>query len=315
MHRDVKPSNLIFERESGSRSGGGESAKQHSRRRIRILDFGLARLEGQESLTVTGDLVGTPLYMSPEQARRHRISIDHRTDIYNLGATLYELLTGQPPFLGKDHHDTLSRIIERDPVEPRKSNPRIPSDLQTIILKCLRKDPADRYGTAEALGQDLRRFVRGDPIEARPQSAFEVALRRIWRHRWRGVAALVVLALVVTVSLLVLTSMHQERQRRAAAYEPKVRDALHTMRFTQLAGRGARRHELGLLPWRFSIVPAEFSSREGLEEARVVLQQSVEELTEAIGLDPDRADAYWHRARGHVLLGDEDAALKDLQKM
>jgi serine/threonine protein kinase len=101
IHRDIKPSNLILDREG----------------RLRILDFGLAHLEGQESLTATGDFLGTPLYMSPEQARRKKIPVDHRTDIYSLGATIYEMLALRPPFQGKDHQDTLSQIIERDPVE------------------------------------------------------------------------------------------------------------------------------------------------------------------------------------------------------
>ena len=106
-----------------------------------------------------------------EAPRRKRIPIDHRTDVYSLGATMYEALCGRAPFRGKDHADTLSQIIERDPRPPRQLNPRVPVDLETIVLKCLRKDPGDRYGTAEALGQDLRRFVRGDPVEARPQPA------------------------------------------------------------------------------------------------------------------------------------------------
>jgi hypothetical protein len=139
IHRDIKPSNLILDQNG----------------RLRILDFGLACLEGQESLTISGDVVGTPLYMSPEQAKRKKIPIDHRTDVYSLGATLYEMLTLQPPFRGKDHNDTLSQIIERDAVEPRKLNPRVPKDLETIVLKGLRKDATDRYGTAEAMGQDL----------------------------------------------------------------------------------------------------------------------------------------------------------------
>ena len=134
-----------------------------------ILDFGLARLEGQESLTLSGDLIGTVLYMSPEQAMAKRVPLDHRTDVYSLGATMYETFTGQPPFRGKDQHDTLSQIIVRDPRPPRQSNPKVPKDLETIVLKCLRKDAGDRYGTSEALAQDLRRFVRGDEIEARPQ--------------------------------------------------------------------------------------------------------------------------------------------------
>jgi len=110
VHRDIKPSNLILDR----------------RGRLRILDFGLARIEGEESLTRSGEFLGTPLYMSPEQARARKIPIDHRTDIYSLGVTLYETLTGRPPFQGRDHHDTLSQIILREPQAPRRLAPQTP---------------------------------------------------------------------------------------------------------------------------------------------------------------------------------------------
>jgi len=183
IHRDIKPSNLILDREA----------------RLRILDFGLARLEGQESITISGDIVGTPLYMSPEQARQKKIKVDYRTDVYSLGATMYELLAWRPPFKGRNHRDTLSQIIERDPVEPRRVNPRVPRDLETIVLKCLRKDPGDRYGTAEALAQDLGRFVRGDPIEGQPQSGLDRLVRKA-RANGRKIAGLV--ALVVLLAFL-----------------------------------------------------------------------------------------------------------------
>jgi serine/threonine protein kinase/WD40 repeat protein len=195
-HRDIKPSNLILDHEG----------------RLRILDFGLARLEGQESLTISGDLLGTPLYMSPEQVRRKKIAIDHRTDIYSLGVTLYEMLTHQPPFRGKDHADTLSQIIERDPSPPSRINARVPRDLETIVLKCLRKEPGDRYGTAEALGQDLRRFVRGEPVEARVEGQIDRLARWLRRHRLslEISAAIGLIALVsLTVGLALITRAHE----------------------------------------------------------------------------------------------------------
>ena len=142
--------------------------------------------------------MGTPLYMSPEQARRKKIRVDHRTDVYSLGATMYEALTGELPFRGKDYQDTLSQIIERDPASPRQLNPRLPGELETIVLKCLRKDPEDRFGTAEALAQDLRRFVRGDPIEARPQPLWERLAVRLKRHRVRvGVVSIIAILLAM----------------------------------------------------------------------------------------------------------------------
>ncbi len=201
VHRDIKPSNLILDQAG----------------RLRILDFGLAQLEGQESLTRSGDVVGTPLYMSPEQARQRTIRVDHRTDIYSLGATLYEMLTSRPPFKGKDHHDTLSQIMQRDPVDPRRINPRVPRELETIVLKCLRKDPDDRYGTAEALAQDLKRFARGDPVEARPQARWEKTARRLWRHRTLALASLGVLLL--TLAGLAVSNVLIARARDAARYD------------------------------------------------------------------------------------------------
>ncbi len=201
IHRDIKPSNLIMDRDG----------------RLRILDFGLARLEGQESLTISGDVVGTLQYMSPEQARRKEIPVDHRTDLYSLGATLYEALTLKPPFRGKDHADTLSQIISRDPERLRKLNQRIPRDLETIILKCLRKDASERYRTAEALAQDLRRFVRGDPIEAHPQAAWERFARRLWGWRWlaAGAATVLALALLGLTFSAVLISQSEKRAQLA----------------------------------------------------------------------------------------------------
>lgn len=187
IHRDIKPSNLILDREG----------------RLRILDFGLARLEGQESLTLSGDVVGTPLYMSPEQARARRIPIDHRTDVYSLGATMYEMLTWQPPFKGKDHRDTLSQILSADPQPVRRRNPTVPRDLETIVLACLRKDASDRYATAEALAKDLMRFARGEPIEARPQTRWEKAVWRMRRNRRQIVTGTVILALSLVVAALV----------------------------------------------------------------------------------------------------------------
>jgi serine/threonine protein kinase len=132
--------------------------------------------------------------MSPEQAKRRKVPVDHRTDVNSLGATMYEALTLRPPFRGKDHEDTLSQIIERDPVEPRRIYARVPKDLETIVLKWLRKDAGDRYGTAEAMGQDLRQFVRGNAVEARPEARWDKAARWVRLHR----------ALLTTVASFIL---------------------------------------------------------------------------------------------------------------
>ncbi|MEE9128931.1 MAG: protein kinase [Phycisphaerales bacterium] len=202
IHRDIKPSNLILDHAG----------------HLRILDFGLARFEGEESLTLTGDLLGTPMYMSPEQARRRQIPIDHRTDIYSLGATLYEVLTHRPPFQGEDHRDTLSRIIEQDPQPLRRVDPAIPRDLGTIVLKCLRKNARDRYDTAQALAEDLRRFARGEPVEAQPLPPWAGVTRRAWKYGPRtGVIAMAATLVFLLASLLLPTEGMVTRQVWAPA--------------------------------------------------------------------------------------------------
>jgi hypothetical protein len=229
IHRDIKPSNLILDREG----------------RLRILDFGLARLEGQESITVSGDLVGTVQYMSPEQAQMRKVAVDHRTDIYSLGVTMYEMLALRPPFKGSDHHDTLSQILTREAEPLRKRNARVPLDLETIILKCLRKDPGGRYGTAEALAQDLRRFVRGDAIEARPASKWETLVQRGRRHRWKILIALVVTGLTAVVFVRELGAWREQRERTFAGDLRAAAARLHyeTILFHRAPGRVARVRE------------------------------------------------------------------------
>ncbi len=294
IHRDIKPSNLILDGEG----------------RLRILDFGLARLEGQEALTVSGDLLGTPLYMSPEQARARKVAVDHRTDIYSLGATLYEVLTFEPPFRGKDNRDTLSRIIEREPAEPRKLDPRIPRDLETVVLKCLRKDPAGRYGTAEALAQDLQRFARGDPVEARPEAVWEVLARRARRHAWK-----LVLGGVTLVALLLgLWAGHRQSEGRArelVLLEPKILEAAIAVYGSELTLVAASGLPGSLLdpgaPCTSPITREDFETepwRERLGEAVKVLESGARAW-------PRRPDIRYHLARARLLLGDRKGARSD----
>jgi serine/threonine protein kinase/predicted Zn-dependent protease len=291
IHRDIKPSNLILDHE----------------RRLRILDFGLARLEGQESLTVTGDVFGTPLYMSPEQARRKKIPIDHRTDIYSLGTALYEMLALRPPFKGKDHHDTLSQIIERDPLEPRKVNPRVPRDLETIVLKCLRKEAADRYGTAEALGQDLRRFVRGDPIEARPQGRWERTTRKAWRSRWKILIASVIGILVVVSTILGHFTYRDRLAKDLARYEESVARSMLLVELSAISSAAdARLEKNALLPGGlFELADFEGASGEFME--------ALEELSRQERRFPGRPEAYYQRARVLLALERSEDAIVDLK--
>src|SRR5262249_44009767 len=149
--------------------------------------------QNQAGLTITGDLVGTLRYMSPEQALGQRAAIDHRADVYSLGATLYELLTLVPPFPGTDRQELLREIAFEEPRPPRRLNRRLPAELETIVLKAMEKKPADRYATAQELADDLRRYLEDKPIRARRPSRLERARKWVRRHRplvWSAAMAL-----------------------------------------------------------------------------------------------------------------------------
>jgi hypothetical protein len=181
IHRDVKPGNLLVD----------------GRGNLWVTDFGLARLQSDAGVTMTGDLVGTLRYMSPEQALAQRVLIDHRTDVYSLGATLYELLTLQPAFTGTDRQELLRQIAFEEPRPPRRLNKAIPAELETIVLKALEKNPADRYSTTQELADDLRRFLDDKPIRARKPSLRQMAARWARRHRavvWAAAAVLLLTA-------------------------------------------------------------------------------------------------------------------------
>ncbi len=185
IHRDVKPSNILIDQE----------------RCPHLIDFGLARscVDGDEaSLSYAGEIVGTPSYMSPEQAEPRLDAIGPATDVYSLGATLYTLLAGQPPFPGRDAFETMQLLRTAEPVPPRRLNPRVPRDLETICLTAMARDPRKRYATARDMADDLRRFQRGSPISARAPGARARAARLVRRHRW----SFVMVALTVAASAL-----------------------------------------------------------------------------------------------------------------
>lgn len=188
LHRDLKPSNILLDA-----SG-----------RLRITDFGLAkRVEGDSELTMTGQVLGTPSYMSPEQAAAQHAIIGPATDIYALGTILYELVTGRPPFRSENVAETLRQVQQDEPVHPRLLNPKLPRDLETICLKCLEKEPKKRYATAQQLAEDLARFLSGEPILARPVSRPARAWR--WCRRNPVVATSGTTASVLLVAVLVIS--------------------------------------------------------------------------------------------------------------
>jgi WD40 repeat protein len=186
LHRDLKPANVLLD-------GKGDPL---------VTDFGLAkRVESAAGPTQSGAIVGTPSYMPPEQARGDR-ALTTAADVYTLGAILYELLTGQPPFRGATPVDTILAVLERDPARPRSIRPDVDHDLETVCLKCLEKDPQGRYPSAQALADDLERWQRGEPIEARPAGQLEKAWK--WARRNPAQAALAATVLVATAALLIV---------------------------------------------------------------------------------------------------------------
>jgi serine/threonine protein kinase/tetratricopeptide (TPR) repeat protein len=306
IHRDLKPSNLMLE--GAGRDGAAWSG------RLRILDFGLARQEGLESLTASGDLIGTVLYMSPEQAASQRAGIDARTDIYSLGATLYEALAFRPPHTGRDHRQILSSILFTEPERLRRRNPRIPRDLETIVFKCLAKDPRDRYATAEALAQDLRRAARGDAIEARPLSPLERLWRTARRKRGATVAAVAIALLLVASSILLKGQLDDRRAARAAAYERQVIDAVLLLEL----GRSSpppRAHTISSPPAAASPGGLLTGVAMAMEDEGAALgedpaREALAILERAMALLPERPEAVFHAARALEKLGRRQQAIE-----
>jgi tetratricopeptide (TPR) repeat protein/serine/threonine protein kinase len=181
VHRDVKPGNLMVD--------------QHGK--LWVADFGLARFGPDAGLTLSGDLLGTLRYMAPEQALARHGLVDHRADVYGLGATLYELLTGRPAVDAAERAEVLRRIAFEDPTPPRKLDKAVPAELETVALTCLAKDPAERYATAGELADDLRRWLEHGTIRAKPPSLRQTAVKWAQRHTavvWSAVVILLILA-------------------------------------------------------------------------------------------------------------------------
>ena len=200
VHRDVKPGNLLLD--------------QHGS--LFITDFGLARIEAGAGVTITGDVLGTLRYMSPEQVLAKRVVIDHRTDVYSLGATLYELLTLKPMWSGDDKAGLIRQISFEEPLRPQRLNPAIPADLETIVLKAVSKNPADRYDSAQALGDDLQAFLDHKPIRARRPTLAQRINKWTRRHPTLVAATLLILMIVtigsVVSSAMIMNANSQTRQ-------------------------------------------------------------------------------------------------------
>ncbi len=200
VHRDLKPANVLM-------AADGQP---------KVTDFGLAKqLDSAQGQTRTGAILGTPSYMAPEQAGGRSKDIGPATDVYALGAILYELVTGRPPFVAETPLDTVLHVVSEEPVPPRRLNPKLPRDLETVCLKCLEKAPGKRYASALELAEDLGRFRDGEPIRARPVGVPGRAWR--WCRRRPLVAGLtaLVLALGLGAAVAVPWAVHRQALLRA----------------------------------------------------------------------------------------------------
>jgi eukaryotic-like serine/threonine-protein kinase len=315
VHRDVKPGNLLLD----------------LRGQLWVTDFGLAQVTGDPGLTITGELLGTLRYASPEQVLARRGIVDHRSDIYSLGATLYELLTLRPPFEGRDRNALIRQIAEDDPVSPCDLDRTVPPELETIVLKALRKDPADRYGTAQELADDLHRFLDGRPILARRPTPAERL--RAWSRRhpsivWAGAVALILLS----AASLVSTALVRREQAKTLAEQRKAESAY--LRERQRAEEAEARFRLArrAVDELIRVSEEELAHRPGMEGLRKRLLASVlayyREFVEQRQSDPGAqaelrdttrrvetilADLAVLRAAGELYLLAQPSALDDLR--
>jgi tetratricopeptide (TPR) repeat protein len=282
LHRDIKPSNLLLDAKGN----------------IWITDFGLAKTEDTEALTQSGDFIGTLRYMAPERLEGWS---DRRSDLYGLGVTLYELLTLRPLFTSKGRAELVRRIAEDAPLPPRKLDPAIPVDLETIVLKAVAKEPAARYHRAEQMAEDLRRFLADRPILARRSNLLERSVR--WCRRNPVVAALataVAALLVVAVVILTLSNAEIRRESDAKIAALKDREAALAAKAAALSDKDTA---LGKAQQIYSLYAKHDSEDDVLKD-----------LNKAVELDPKSAENLWLRGFQYGYLNRWDEAVADMTK-
>jgi tetratricopeptide (TPR) repeat protein len=304
IHRDLKPANILLA-SGGRQPPGGAAPPGGSRPPLadlnpKITDFGLAKhLDTPTALTRSGAVLGTPPYMAPEQAMARTDQIGPAIDVYALGAVLYELLTGRPPFRGENDMDTLLQVMSQEPVAPRQLQPKVPPDLETVCLKCLEKEPARRYASAEALADDLQRFEEGKPILARPVGR----AGRVWRWAKRSPALAVTgsLAAVAVVTAAVIASIFAVNKMEDADRLKKERDRARTAE-----GQAVRRfRHLHQMAAEFFAAHDLLVNLAGSTPARRSLVETglkyLDQLRPEAGDDPE---FLFDQAEGYIKIGD-----------
>jgi serine/threonine-protein kinase len=280
IHRDIKPSNIMVEHaEDGSL-------------RTFVMDFGLAH-EWNQDVTETGSVLGTPAYMSPEQARGEVSTLDRRTDIYSLGATLYHLVTGRPPVLGSNPLEVLSAIASREVLSMRALGLDLPKDLEAITLKCLERDRWKRYASAKSFADDLDRFLAGEPVHARPRGLWYWIQRKLWKHR--QVALLSAVALLVALAALGVAF----KTRRDASRRERL-----AQQFTEAMGRIEAMA-------RYSALSPLHDIRPDLQAVRAQMSQMREDMRQAGRLA--NGPGHYALGRGYWTLDEVERAQEHLQ--
>lgn len=280
IHRDIKPSNIMVDRN----------------RHVYVMDFGISKsTENDDEMTQTGGIVGTPMYMAPEQAKG--IKIDHRCDIYSLGATLYSCITGSFPYFAKSSVELLTKVIEVDPDPPSRHNPRVSKDLDMIIMKSMYKDPAIRYGSVGDFRKDLEMYLQEEPVSARGPSFMYIIAKKL-RKKWRYIAvSLVTLVAGFALSVPLLFKYKEYVKAEAAA--------------------GFKRTLNLATPYleRGNYLLDRFRSRSGGESGKELVnlaQMALDEFSRAIAIDGALAEAYMSRGEIYYYLNDAEKSLDNL---
>ncbi|MEM7583999.1 MAG: protein kinase [Acidobacteriota bacterium] len=282
IHRDIKPANIMVQETDDGQL------------RPVVVDFGLVWEHTYDSMTQAGQVLGTPPYLAPEQVEGRRELLDRRTDVYGLGATLYDLIAGRPPFVGELSVQLMMKTVREEPQSMRRLDPSIPADLDTIVLKCLEKERQRRFETAAALADDLRRFLDGEPIAARPASLSYRLQKKVRKHRSVVAVSLVALSLVLATTLMGLRTRWRSEQR--LAYEQRFSQVGKDVDWTMRAVYMSSLHDIG-------------GSKQDVRDRIASIETELPELGE-LGAAP----AHYAIGRCYIVLQEDDRAQHHLEQ-